>query len=144
MVFGYLRPAGDLDGDGRGEIVIAGNGDPVANLQIIENQDAVTQVKELRTAVPQEFTLYQNMPNPFNPQTRIRFDLENGGEVSLVIYDVLGRKLRTLAVGVHTAGSHIVVWDGKDDSGRTVGSGQYYYSLRAGNVQETKKLMLLR
>lgn len=144
LVFGYLRPAGDLDGDGRGEIVIAGNGDPVANLQIIENQDAVTQVKELRTAVPQEFTLYQNMPNPFNPQTRIRFDLENGGEVSLVIYDVLGRKLRTLAVGVHTAGSHIVVWDGKDDSGRTVGSGQYYYSLRAGNVQETKKLMLLR
>lgn len=144
LVFGYLQPGGDLDGDGRGEIVIVGNGDPVANLQIIESQDAVTHVDEPISAIPSQFTLYQNTPNPFNPSTSIRFDLAKQGEVVLVIHDLLGRKLRTLVAGVRATGSHSVIWDGKDNSGSAVGSGQYFYTLQSGDSQETKKLTLIR
>ncbi|MCG8604510.1 FG-GAP-like repeat-containing protein [bacterium] len=144
LVFGYLRPGGDLDGDGNGEIVIAGNGDPVANLQIIENQDAVTHVDQPEAAIPSRFTLYQNAPNPFNPSTSIRFDLATASEVVLEIHDLLGRRQRTLLKGVRPAGSHEVVWDGLDDLGKAIGSGQYFYTLRAGDFHETRKLLLVK
>jgi hypothetical protein len=144
LVYGYLHPGGDLDGDGKGEIVIAGNGDPVANLQIIENHDAVTHVAEPSTEIPSAFRLYQNTPNPFNPSTRIAFDLAEQAEVALEIHDVLGGKLRTLVAGVRAAGSHDVVWDGLDHLGQPIGSGQYYYTLRVGDFQKTRKLLLVK
>ncbi|MCG8604514.1 FG-GAP-like repeat-containing protein [bacterium] len=144
LVFGYIQPADDLDGDSKGEIVIAGNGDPVANLQIIENQDAVTHVSDRGSATPKQFTLYQNVPNPFNPVTSIRFDIPEPSDVLLQIHDLLGRSLRTLVSDMQAAGSHEVIWDGKDDLGRPVAGGQYYYTLRVGNYKETKKLMLVK
>ncbi len=144
LVFGHIQPAGDLDGDGRGEIVIAGNGDEVANLQIIENQDAVTHVESPETVVPSHFTLYQNVPNPFNAGTSIRFDLKRDSHVSLTIHDLLGQKVRGLISGERMAGSHNVTWDGLDDSGIHVGSGQYFLTLRSAGLQATRKLTLIK
>jgi|GEM_PF-5159928 len=77
-----------------------------------------------------EFKLHQNYPNPFNPETRIDFDLPQRSSVELVVYDLLGRKVRTLKSGTLPTGSHQAVWNGKDDAGQTQVSGVYVYQLK--------------
>jgi hypothetical protein len=88
--------------------------------------------------------LAQNYPNPFNPTTRIAFGLSEPGHVSLRIYDVAGRLVRTLAEGNRPAANYAEVWDGKDTSGRAVASGIYFCRLDAGSFSQTKKMILLR
>jgi hypothetical protein len=144
LTLGYVFPAGDLDGDGRQELVLAANGEQNENLQVIESLDVATHVDEPISAIPSHFKLYQNTPNPFNPNTSIRFYLAKQDEAVLEIHDLLGRKIRRLVAGVRAAGSHDVVWDGLDDLGQRVGSGQYFYTLRVGDFQETRKLLLVK
>ncbi len=91
-----------------------------------------------------ETQLYQNSPNPFNPSTTIKFYLANTAEVTIKIYDMLGREVRTLINEETTAGNHIVYWNGRDSRGRAVSSGIYLYRLTAGNFSETKKMNLLK
>jgi hypothetical protein len=93
---------------------------------------------------PSEFTLFQNHPNPFNQTTKIDFTLARSGFVSLSIYDLLGRKVRTLASEHLSLGYKSVLWDGKSDSGEDVASGIYFYQLRVGDFSETKTLVLLK
>jgi hypothetical protein len=93
---------------------------------------------------PSGFTLFQNHPNPFNQTTKIEFTLAKSGFVSLNIYDILGRKVRTLVSQHVSSGHKSVLWDGKDNSGNDVASGIYFYRVRAGNLSETKKLVLLK
>jgi hypothetical protein len=83
-------------------------------------------------------------PNPFNPHTAISYRMMEGGSAEIVVYDVLGRHVRTLVKGVVPAGDQEVVWDGRDDSGNLVSSGVYFYQLRAGNVVETQRMVLLK
>jgi hypothetical protein len=144
LTIGYVFPAGDLDGDGRQELVLAANGEPTESLQVIESLDVTTHVDEPAASIPSQYALYQNTPNPFNPSTRIHFDLAKAGEVVLEIHDLLGRRQRTLIVGIHSAGSHSIIWDGKDDSGKQLANGQYFYTLRGGDFKQTKKLTLTK
>ncbi|MBK7141797.1 MAG: T9SS type A sorting domain-containing protein [bacterium] len=95
-------------------------------------------------SLPTDFTLEQNYPNPFNPSTRIDFSLPVAGDVTLVIYDVLGRSIRTLASGSYAAGHHTITWDSRDGSGQAVASGVYFYRLEAGGRSTTRKMMLLK
>lgn len=88
--------------------------------------------------------LEQNTPNPFNPTTKIRYSLSHPTEVSLNIYGVSGRLVRNLVTGFQSANSYEVVWDGKDDRGRSAASGVYYYSLNADKKAETRKMILIR
>ncbi|MCC7144402.1 MAG: T9SS type A sorting domain-containing protein [Candidatus Eisenbacteria bacterium] len=88
--------------------------------------------------------LYQNSPNPFNPRTSIRFSLAAGGPAELIIYDVNGRKVKTLVSGNLTAGEHTEVWDGTDDAGRKVGAGVYWSQLEAGAYKTNKKMVILK
>jgi hypothetical protein len=88
--------------------------------------------------------LDQNSPNPFNPTTAIRFSLSERQNVTLVVYDVNGRRVRALVSGVRNAGSHTVTWDGRDNAGSTVSSGVYFYRLDAGKFSDTKKMVLLK
>jgi hypothetical protein len=92
----------------------------------------------LRTA------LHAAVPNPFNPRTRLVFDLERAGPVTLDIVDVHGRRVRRLRAGPHPAGSDEVIWDGCDDAGRQVASGIYLATLRAAGILRTQRLVLLR
>ncbi|MBN1561997.1 T9SS C-terminal target domain-containing protein, partial [candidate division KSB1 bacterium] len=94
--------------------------------------------------VPLEFALLQNYPNPFNPQTTIRFDLPASAEVSLVVYDMQGRIVRTLMAGHQGAGVHSAIWNGTDDAGRAVASGLYIYHLTAGEFSDIRKMTLLK
>jgi hypothetical protein len=97
--------------------------------------------------VPLTYALMQNFPNPFNPSTQIRFDLPFAGDVSLVVFDVLGQKVASLASGHYPAGHHSVVWNATGCA-----SGVYFYRLQAGNAAEgktrafvsTKSLLLMR
>ena len=93
---------------------------------------------------PKPLTLYQNFPNPFNPQTNISFFLPAPQHVTLTIYDIRGSKVRILADETREAGNHKLTWNGKNDLGNTVGSGVYYYRLKAGKRIVTKKMIVLR
>lgn len=89
-------------------------------------------------------TLQQNVPNPFNPRTTIAFSLDTAGSATLEVYDVRGAKVRTLVDGVRSAGAQQVEWDGRDDAGRAVASGVYYYRLRSGTTTLSRKMVLLK
>jgi len=100
--------------------------------------------------VPLRFLVMQNAPNPFNPSTAIRFTLPEAGHVTLVVYDINGRLVRTLvglaasAAQAFLPGHHEVVWDGKDVMGRAVASGVYVYRLTAPQGVVTKMMVLVR
>jgi len=94
---------------------------------------------------PHTSALKQNHPNPFNPQTTIVFEIPKQEAVSLRVFDMSGRLVRDLiAVEPHAPGRHEVVWYGRDDSGRQVSSGTYFYRLEAGSFSETKRMVLIK
>ncbi|NKB66212.1 MAG: T9SS type A sorting domain-containing protein [Candidatus Latescibacteria bacterium] len=107
--------------------------------------DPLTAVLETRDGTtPEDFGLAQNYPNPFNAGTVIPFSLPTTGPVELVVFNLAGQKVVTLAEGVRQAGSYRLQWDGRDESGRELASGLYLYRLQAGHRVETRKLLLLR
>lgn len=94
--------------------------------------------------LPATFALAQNFPNPFNPATSIAYRVSVAGPVELVVYDALGQRVRALVAAEQVPGRYTSQWDGRDDSGRVVTSGVYFYQLRAGAYRQTRKLMLLK
>jgi hypothetical protein len=88
--------------------------------------------------------LHANHPNPFNPSTTIRYELATAGAVHLRVYDAAGRLVRTLVDAREGAGVHDVTFDGRDDAGRAMASGVYFYRLEAGTVTQTRKMVLLK
>ena len=110
----------------------------------IDLAGATTAVAEEEATRPQGFALHPNYPNPFNPTTTIRFTLPQPGEAELSIYNLLGQRVATLIHGVQEAGPHVLQWNGRDEQGRELASGVYFYRLQAGTQVETRKLLLLR
>ena len=94
--------------------------------------------------VPIAYALEQNYPNPFNPTTTIRYQLNKRSEVRLEIYDLLGRRVKTLVTGEQVTGSYSVLWKSDNDARNAVASGVYIYRLRAGDFVQSRKLVLLR
>lgn len=94
--------------------------------------------------LPGEFSLAQNAPNPFNPQTRIDYDIPKATNVRLEIYNVLGQHVKTLVDEFQEPGSKSVIWDGRDNSGSMVASGIYFYRMDAGEFSLTRKMMMLK
>ena len=86
----------------------------------------------------------QNFPNPFNPETTIKYNVAEGGNVSLRIYNVVGQVVRTLVAEQQSAGRYTVRWSGNDDRGVSVSSGIYFYQITAEGFADVKKLMLLK
>ncbi len=93
---------------------------------------------------PAQVHLHPSFPNPAGPAANIVFTLPDRRDVQLAIFDITGRRLRTLVEGLHDAGMHTVRWNGQDQLGRPVGSGVYFYQLRAGGVTQSRKLLLAR
>ncbi len=94
--------------------------------------------------MPLAFSLSQNYPNPFNPVTTIDYSISGKTDVDLVIFDVSGRRVRTLVREKQLPGGYSVVWDGRNDGGRPVASGIYFYRLDAGRNSSVKKMVILR
>jgi len=94
---------------------------------------------------PYEYALHDNFPNPFNPETQIRFSMGGQENVKLVIYDVMGRQVRSLLNGEsYTPGFHVVNWNGLDNRGQKVPSGMYIYRIKAGDFIADKKMLLVK
>jgi hypothetical protein len=94
--------------------------------------------------LPKGFQLVQNYPNPFNPQTTISFEIPQKQWVSLDIYSLRGTFIRRLVEGERDAGQHQVLWDGRSDEGFSVPSGIYFYRLKVGVFELTRKLVLCK
>jgi hypothetical protein len=93
---------------------------------------------------PYRFELLQNYPNPFNPVTTIEYSVPSHAQVTIEIFNVLGRKVRTLVNETKQAGSYRAEWNGTDNAGRPVSTGVYLYRYKAGKVTQTKKMLLLK
>ena len=94
--------------------------------------------------IPNVTKLSGNYPNPFNPTTTINFTTKEAGNVNLTIYNIRGQKVKTLVNDNLDAASHSVVWNGKDDNGKAVSSGVYFYKMQAGKYTSTKKMILMK
>ncbi len=134
---------------GAGELLrIYGVGPYRAQLVRAEfNDGAITGVatEMLSTqATPSTFTLHPNTPNPFNPETQIRFDLKQASLVRLEIFDALGQRIRVLAKGRWPTGNHQVLWDGRNAQGTQVGNGVYIYRLQANESSQMRRMLLLK
>lgn len=106
-------------------------------------QDGILQLADESSAIPEQFALKQNFPNPFNPTTIIQFDLPQSETVILKIYDLLGQELRTLVDRELPAGSHQARWDGKNNTNNDVPTGTYIYRIVAGKFVSAKKMVLV-
>ena len=93
---------------------------------------------------PVVFELNQNFPNPFNPTTSISFSIPKSGHVELKIYDILGRRVKTLISGAYDVGNYSIVWDATDMNGNLVSNGIYFYAIRAADYSSTKKMLFMK
>ena len=115
------------------------------NIRVIEGTP--TGIKELKMNVvtPNDYVLEQNYPNPFNPTTTINYALPVNKKISLIVYDMLGREVKTLVDNKEmTKGNHQAVWDGTNNAGQKVASGNYIYTLKYGNFHKSVKMTLLK
>ncbi|UCH84312.1 MAG: hypothetical protein JSW50_01085, partial [Candidatus Latescibacterota bacterium] len=127
--------------EGEDVVVIVGNNDELLGAQSIDTPPSETET----TGAPNEFVLYQNHPNPFNPTTTIRFAVPpGGGMVTLRVYDVGGHLVRTLVNGVESPGEKSAIWDGKNDAGNPVATGAYLYRLTGPGFEQTRKMIFLK
>ena len=114
----------------------------------IMGQDCVVIIHKgaakLSAETPTEFSLSTNYPNPFNPETNISFTLPERTQVTLIIYNILGGRVKTLVNRDMEAGIHTIHWDGADGSGNSIASGIYFYKLSAGDFTATKKMVLTK
>lgn len=150
-------------GDGTGGAGVMGNipvstGDTIELLLVTTSGNALGDLVGINLKISDDvtgigdepplsrrFVLHNPVPNPFNPSTSIAFDVPVGGaDVSIIIYDSTGRRVRTLAGDHRDAGTHRVTWNGVDDRGSRVASGVYLCRVRAGAFNETRKLSLVK
>lgn len=103
-----------------------------------------SSVPDLPSDTPGMFRLSQNHPNPFNPATTIEYEIALSGQVELVVYDLLGQRIRTLVSSIQAPGGHRVTWHGVNDAGRTVASGVYLYVLRTSAGTHIRRMILLK
>ncbi|MBN2093283.1 N-acetylmuramoyl-L-alanine amidase [candidate division KSB1 bacterium] len=101
-------------------------------------------VPEYAGELPENYFLSQNFPNPFNPKTIIQYSLPQPGDVTLIIYNLLGQKVKLFQEGVKESGNYEISWDGIDTNGFPVCSGIYFYEIRANDFMERKKMVLTR
>ena len=99
---------------------------------------------ERKAIIPIAYTLHQNYPNPFNPITSLRYDLPEQAQVTLTVYDLIGREVTQLVNTAQEAGYRSVQWDATDMHGKPVSAGVYLYQIRAGEFVQTKKMVLLK
>ena len=139
-VAGEVYPAGDLDGDGRGELVIVAWSDQPQDLVIIESLHAPSSVEtKSQLAVPETYKLGQNYPNPFNSITTINFTIPKTEKVKITLFDILGNQIEVIMEDSYTAGTHAVNFNAKD-----LTSGVFLYKLETTSFIDMKKLMLLK
>lgn len=93
---------------------------------------------------PSKFVLHENYPNPFNPTTQIRFDLPMVSDVQIIIYNMIGQRIKSFKVNDISPGFHYITWDATNDLGSQVSAGVYLYQIQTNEFVQTKKMILLK
>lgn len=101
----------------------------------------ITSVESNTNELPAKFELGQSYPNPFSSSTAIPYQLKKYSDVRVTIFDILGKEVRKFLVGSQTAGSHDILWDGRNNLGKRVASGIYFYRLQAGDESQVRKMI---
>jgi hypothetical protein len=114
------------------------------NAGMSKRVSSYVKTKVVAVKISHEFKLGDAYPNPFNPSTTIEFTLQTPGKTTIVIYDIMGRKIRQLVTGQLSPGLHSILWDGRDDSGRAVSSGVYFALLTMGKSVAVRKMLLMK
>ncbi len=149
----YRQKEPSVTSDGQGGVLATwldyrgGDGEEPtqANVYAMRYNDNYERVASLaENTLPATWELHSAYPNPFNPATTLRFSAPHTGEISLAVYDVLGRKVATLVDGVVQAGQQQVMWQGCNDQGMPVASGTYFVRLEGENVSLTRRMVLLK
>jgi len=134
---GFMVPDSNQNGKVHGLFAVTPSG------KILEFSSLVA-IGEEDLSIPKTFDISQNYPNPFNPTTNIKYQLPEAADVSLVIYNILGQKVRTLVNNRVNAGFHTVEWDGRNDAGVKISTGVYIYRFQAADFIKTKKMVLMK
>lgn len=103
-----------------------------------------TGIFEISNEIPEKYEVKQNYPNPFNPSTSISYSLPESRLVTLIVYDISGRKIAELVNNTQNPGTYNITWNGKNSSGENIASGIYFYELNAGSFKSVKKMIMLR
>ena len=109
-----------------------------------EGGGTVDVIYKNKDIIAEDFILYDNYPNPFNPSTNISYSILNREHVNIVILDVSGSKVIELFNDYESAGIYSIDWNGKNEKGIQVSAGVYLYSIEAGKFRQTKKMILLK
>ena len=108
------------------------------------NDESCLAIYQTSSNLPEEFSISQNFPNPFNPVTSISFDIATMDEISLVVYDLSGKEVITLASGTFMPGSYLVNWDAVNNFGDAISSGMYVYRYISSDKAITRKMLYLK
>jgi hypothetical protein len=136
---------GDMDRDGIVDVVTIQSDGNGGSISVTPHASGVVSGVPGAPPVAARTMLAQNVPNPFNPSTEIRFRLASPDDARLAVYDVRGRLVRVLRDGHFEAGEYKTAWNGMDQGGHAVGSGVYFYDLTtASGVREAKRMILLK
>jgi hypothetical protein len=143
--YSSIDGAFDWDDDGHLEIVVSGDSVPNPGYHTWEvwGFNGVVSAGD-REEGGSRAHLGQNRPNPFGTQTDIQFDLPAATDVTLRVYDIAGRLVRTLAATRMVAGRYSLTWDGRNDQGKAVSSGVYFYRLDSEDYTESHRMVILR
>jgi hypothetical protein len=130
----------DIDNDTDHDLfLITNNGE----IYFVENL-TVTGIPGFASKTPTNFQLYQNYPNPFNSQTSIKYYIPKSDHIKIEIYDLLGRKIKTLINENQQRGEHKVIWNGRDENNQSVASGIYFYTVSTDIYSNSKKMLVLK
>ncbi len=136
---------------GTGEILRVTTSSPVDLSKVgldVRNANNESMDYELKAeplvVLPTAYRLENNYPNPFNPETNIKFSLPEAQDVKLEVFDIKGHRVRVLVNENMTAGNHSVMWNGRDKNGRMVASGTYFYRIQAGPLNQTHRMLLVK
>jgi hypothetical protein len=105
---------------------------------------AILLSTDQQSLLPEAYALHQNYPNPFNPTTQIRYDLPEESYVNINIYDLMGRKIKSLINTHQESGYRLIHWNATSDLGQPVSAGMYIYTIQAGEFRQTRKMVLLK
>lgn len=108
------------------------------------NSDIEDGSELVDSAIPKVFGLGENYPNPFNPTTLISYNLPEASQVSMTVYDMMGRQVKSLIQEFQPAGNHSVIWNATNDNGDLMSGGMYFYQIKAGSFLQTHKMILLK
>ena len=112
-------------------------------VRLVRDADTSTDMDE-SSIIPKDFQLKQNYPNPFNPTTTIEYSLPSNETVEISVFDIMGKKIKTLINSFHTIGNYQVQWNGDNNAGNIVSSGLYFYQVKAGGFIHTRKMNFMK